>query len=576
MRTIAIINQKGGCGKTTTAINLSAVFARKGFRTLLVDMDPQGHCAAGLGIPESSIERDVTDVLLTPDSRPLDAEKVVWRVTRGLDLVPSRMRLAGLEASRGGLASLPEKEHRLARAIARLNETTGPEPMPRPEPGEEPRPGRYDVCLIDCPPSIGLLTFNALAAAREILVPVETSYFSLQGATKQVSTVRSIARRLGVRIRPHVLATIHDASIPLAKDLLRELKDRFGSTVIPSVIRQDPVLKEAASFGRPVIDHAPDAPSAEDYLSLCEWLVEHADIERGDLVDDVEPGPVEVLAPEPRVPEVVTITKPEPAAEPEDRAPSRLASRLEELSRRARAMQGPVSKPTPAPEAAPVAPVMLSQGPADSSVLPMVLPGRAPVRPMAAPTATQPTTPEPVEPPIVETRSRTFPSAPTARRVSPLPAPKPADRPEAAAGVATGDAATATAAPRTKPSLRATLGKPVVLELVETEPVEVLDSVRRLFGCRATAKGALFVQPATIGTRVQIAGEFNGWRPERATMVRNEGLGVFELRLDLPPGAYRYRLVIDGRWCTDEHNPERVWNAFGEADNLLRVPRRSA
>ncbi len=599
MRTIAIINQKGGCGKTTTAINLSAVFARKGFRTLLVDMDPQGHCAAGLGIPESSIERDVTDVLLTPDSRPLDADRVVWRVTRGLDLVPSRMRLAGLEASRGGLASLPEKEHRLARAIARLNETTGPEPLPRPEPGEEPKPGRYDVCLIDCPPSIGLLTFNALAAAREILVPVETSYFSLQGATKQVSTVKSIARRLGIRIRPHVLATIHDGSLPLAKDLLRELKDRFGSTVIPSVIRQDPVLKEAASFGRPVIDHAPEAPSAEDYLSLCEWLIEHANIERGDLVDEPDSAPVEVLAPEPRGPEVVTVSDPTPDATPTDPAPSRLASRLEELSRRARAMQTPPravrSVPTPSVDsAAPGAsPVMLVQGPSDPSVLPAVLPGRAPIRPVAEIVTPEPAeiarvvhdAAEPAELPIVETRSRTFPSAPSARRVSPLPeppyVPKPEPEPEpemraliqAATAMAPSPTATETVP---KPSLRASLGKPVVLELVETEPVEVLDSVRRLFGCRATAKGALFVQPATLGTRVQIAGEFNGWRPERAPMVRNEGLGVFELRLDLPPGAYRYRLVIDGRWCTDAHNPERVWNAFGEADNLLRVPRRSA
>ncbi len=565
MRTIAIINQKGGCGKTTTAINLSAVFARKGFRTLLIDMDPQGHCAAGLGIPESSIERDVTDVLLTPDSRPLDADKVVWRVTRGLDLVPSRMRLAGLEASRGGLASLPEKEHRLARAIVRLNQTTGPEPLPNPEPGEEPKPGRYDVCLIDCPPSIGLLTFNALAAAREILVPVETSYFSLQGATKQVSTVRSIARRLGVRIRPHVLATIHDASIPLAKDLLRELKDRFGSTVIPSVIRQDPVLKEAASFGRPVIDHAPGAPSAEDYLSLCEWLVEHADIDRSDLSEDDVPAPVEVLAPEPRKPEVVSAAVPETTPDSEDRAPSRLASRLEELARRARAMQNPAPKPSASE------PVVLMQGPTDAPAIPTLLPGRAPVRPVAELVTPEPA-PARVEAPIVETRSRTFPSAPSARRVSTLPESSGASDPATPAG----DRATATAAPPTATGLRSKLGKPVVLELVETEPVEVLDSVRRLFGCRATAKGALFVQPATIGSRVQIAGEFNGWRPERAPMVRNEGLGVFELRLDLPPGAYRYRLVVDGRWCPDAHNPERVWNAFGEADNLLRVPRRSA
>ena len=300
---------------------------------------------------------------------------------------------------------------------------------------------------------------------------------------------------------------------------------------------------------------------------------------------------MEVLAPEPTTPEVVTVTSPAPS-EPTDPAPSRLASRLEELARRARAMQGPAgspshaSAPMPAPKApempTPTAgPVMLTPMPADSSTLPLILPGRAPVRPVAEVVEPQAgpavaARPQPEERPIVETRARTLPAAPSARRVNTLPEPEVASIP--AMGVPAGGVATATAAPAapTKPSLRSTLGKPVVLELVETEPVEVLDSVRRLFGCRATAKGALFVQPATLGTRVQIAGEFNGWRPERAPMVRNEGLGVFELRLDLPPGAYRYRLVIDGRWCTDAHNPERVWNAFGEADNLLRVPRRSA
>ncbi|GJM18721.1 MAG: hypothetical protein DHS20C14_09340 [Phycisphaeraceae bacterium] len=573
MRTIAIINQKGGCGKTTSAINLSAVFAKRGFRTLLVDMDPQGHCAVGLGIPEKSIERDVTDVLLTPDSRPLDADRVVWRVARGLDLVPSRMRLAGLEASRGGLASLPDKEHRLARAIARLNETKSPDP----ELAGETRKGRYDVCLIDCPPSIGLLTFNALAAAREILIPVETSYFSLQGATKQVSTVRSIARRLGVRIRTHVIPTIHDPSLPLAKDLLRELKDRFGSTVIPSVIRADPVLKAAASFGRAVIDHAPDSPSAEDYTSLCEWLIEHADIEREDLAEpeeqiEDERRPVEVLAPEPRVivqtpREVATLTTP-PADAGEGLV--RPNSRLEELARRARAMRG---QTMPAPVRTPE----------------VVVP--EPVVPASARAGAVIVEPNP--------GGRTFPSAPAARRVTTLPAVrgvKLATLKDAGPGIAvpsaptqanpaqtnpaqspaTPAAATQTAVAEPTTGLRARLGRPVVLELVETEPVEILESVRRLFGCRATSSGALFVQPMSIGRRVCIAGEFNWWSPERAPMRPNEGLGVHELRVELAPGTYRYRIVVDGRWCTDEHNPDRMRNEFGEADNVVRVGPRSA
>lgn len=498
VRTIAIINQKGGCGKTTTAINLAAVFARRGFRTLLIDMDPQSHCAAGLGIPEKCIERDVTDALLTPESRPIDADRLIWRVARNLDLVPSRMRLAGLEAARGGLADAPDKEGRLRRALQRLDATTPPDGESLPN-----QRHRYDVCLIDCPPSIGLLTYNALVASREILIPVETSFFSLKGAGKQVNTVRSLARRLGLRIRPHLVATMHDASVPIAKDLLRELREQFGPAVVPTVVRADPSVKEAASLGRPVIDHAPSSPGAEDYTSLCEWLVEHAEIEREELDDagSLEPTmAVEVAAPEPH-----------------DRSPTTPGapiSRLEELARRARAMSS-----------RPFSPVI--------------------------PVATAPAT-------AIPQRSAPLPAAVLPAWTSPAPT-----------APATTIVATAAAIRRSM------LAKPVAVELVsepEIEPRAMPESIRELLGCRPTARGALFVQPLSIGRRVCIAGDFNAWRPETAVMRRNEALGVFELQLDLPPGAHRYRLVVDGRWCTDEHNPDRDRNDFGDENNVVRVP----
>ncbi|MEM7756486.1 MAG: AAA family ATPase, partial [Planctomycetota bacterium] len=126
MRTLAIINQKGGCGKTTTAINLSAVFARKGLRTLLVDLDPQSHCAAGLAIPEERIERDVSDLLALPDTRPLDPNRLLWRVVSGMDLLPSRTKLAAAEAARGVLATLPNCERRLSLALKRLTDEATP------------------------------------------------------------------------------------------------------------------------------------------------------------------------------------------------------------------------------------------------------------------------------------------------------------------------------------------------------------------------------------------------------------------------------------------------------------------
>jgi len=312
VRVITVINQKGGCGKTTSAINLSAAFARSGCRTLLVDLDPQSHCAAGLGVPEDRLDLDVSDAMRAPIEQELNHERLIWHVGKRLDLLPSRMKLAGIEAAKGGLADQDNKVIRLRSVIQRLSRTEKPAaPMAQSGEGEECERGseapakRYDVCVIDCPPSIGLLSYNAIAAGREVIIPVETSFFSLRGAAKQVQTARSIARRLGMRIHPRLLATMHDPSQPLARDLLDDLRDRFGAGMIPVVVRYDHALKEAASFGQPVDEYAPGSMGAEDYRSLCEWLVEHASIDRpepdehdgqcghvehnGDLLGDVIP-----------------------------------------------------------------------------------------------------------------------------------------------------------------------------------------------------------------------------------------------------------------------------------------------
>ncbi|MFG0259750.1 MAG: AAA family ATPase [Phycisphaerales bacterium JB041] len=255
MRTIAIVNQKGGCGKTTTAINLGACLGRLGRRTLLVDLDPQGHCAAGLGVPESQIEFDATDLLMggTPSAAPQARE--FWRAASGLNLIPSRVRLAGLEAPASPLAGRPNREHSLADAL-------------------RPLANDFDVCLIDCPPSIGLLTFNALVAADLVLVPVETAYFSMQGASRQLKTVRSVSRRLETPIRCAVLPTLHEPGLAVAADLLDELKRQFGKRLLPIVVHRDPALREAASFGRPVFEHAPNSQASRDYAALASVLIE--------------------------------------------------------------------------------------------------------------------------------------------------------------------------------------------------------------------------------------------------------------------------------------------------------------
>src|SRR5678815_2829464 len=159
MRTVAIINQKGGCGKTTTSINLAACLARLGHKTLLIDIDPQGHCGVGLAVPEAQIEPQ--------DGRVSKLSEMVWQIASDFDLAPSNIKLAAFEQV---FAGRPGREERLLKALDAVKPT-------------------YEWCIIDCPPSVGLLTFNALRASDEVIVPVETGFFSLHGLTKMMETL---------------------------------------------------------------------------------------------------------------------------------------------------------------------------------------------------------------------------------------------------------------------------------------------------------------------------------------------------------------------------------------------------
>lgn len=498
MRTIAVVNQKGGCGKTTTAISLAGVFARRGWRTLLVDMDPQSHCAAGLAIPEQRIDMDVGDAMLLEERRKLDASRLLWRASRNLDLIPSRTKLAGLEALRGGLAEAPDREQKLRKLLDRLR-------------------GDYDVCLIDCSPSIGLLTFNAMSAADAVLIPVETSFFSLQGATKQVSAVRTMCRRLGKRLPYWLLPTIHEADSPLAKDLLDELRRRYAERVTPICIRRDPALREAASFGQPVIEYSPTSPGATDYAALGEWI--------GEALAVGAPGvPARAAS--------TTITDAADDDEPVDAVES--------------------SEPQDA-ESAP-APVMSPPAPPVPSALP-------------APQARASVTSE-----------RAAPALPGGFEVKPLPsgdpglaleevvlAPVPPDR-------AADLAARAQRLHERVQSLKAplTVDRPAPMEDRLARPVN-FEAVRRLFGARQVTSGVLFVQPLAIGSKVAIAGDFNGWSDSQHVMRRNEEVGVYELVIPVPSGRYSYRLIIDGVWRPDPYNPAGEPNPFGERNSLLEV-----
>ena len=252
MRTIAIINQKGGCGKTTTSINLAACLARLGQKTLLLDMDPQGHCAVGLAVPDEQIERTVYDCLVDgPSGRPAKVGDVVWQIAADFDLAPSNIKLAAFEqvfAGRDG------RETRLTEALEGVKST-------------------YDWCVIDCPPGVGLITFNALRACDEVIVPVETGYFSLHGLGRMMETLDELREKLDKQIRIRVLPTLYDTRTKLAREVLGELRAKFKEHLMDSAVNFNTKLKEAASFGQPITEYDPGSRGYKDFVNLARELM---------------------------------------------------------------------------------------------------------------------------------------------------------------------------------------------------------------------------------------------------------------------------------------------------------------
>ncbi|MDA1024821.1 MAG: AAA family ATPase [Planctomycetota bacterium] len=294
MRIISIVNQKGGCGKTTTAVNLAAVLAAKGRRVLLVDLDPQSHCAAALGVPEDEIEYSTIDLLLDPPSGQFNASQIgsrTWEVAYGLRLLPSTVRLARAEAPGGGLMEAGDRDRRLKRGLEAFSDS-------------------MDYCLIDCPPTIGLLTFNALRAADEVVVPVETGFLATRGAQRQWATLRAMAARIGRPVRARIVPNLLHDERSLDRELLEALRSHFGAGVSPHPIRDHLDIREATAFGRAVIEHAPESEATRDYQSLAAWL----ETESAAVIEPPVQDEAEVSSPSPGVTAPAGTIRSEPPA----------------------------------------------------------------------------------------------------------------------------------------------------------------------------------------------------------------------------------------------------------------------
>ena len=433
MRTIAVVNQKGGCGKTTVSINLASALAGTGQGVLLVDMDPQSHCAVGLAVPEEQIEQSIYDVLIsTSRNEPIKLTEILWQISDRLELAPASLDLSAFEQQMVGIA---ERECCLKDALDLIKND-------------------YDYAVIDCPPAVSLLTFNALRAATDVIVPVETGYFALHGLSRQLETLSILCRRHNQQVDVRVLASMYDIRTKMAREILAELRSHFADKMFKTVVSFNTKIKEASSFGQPISEYDPASRGHTDFCSLAE----------------------EVLGLQTR--------------QQRHEFVNTLADQLESISATADELLQS-SKPPIEPEPAPQ----------------------------------------------TDELHLTFPVE---------------------------EFTTAEAAPT------ALLGKSEAA--AETpKPLDTAAKISEYYGVNQVKDAVVFVTLYPRAASVQVAGDFNNWQPEQTPMQKVGDSGVWQTEMNLSPGRYRYRLVVDGQWQQDPYNELTELNPFGGFNSVVEI-----
>jgi chromosome partitioning protein len=468
MRTIAVVNQKGGCGKTTVSINLASALADLGKKVLLVDMDPQSHCAVGLAVPEEQIEQSIYDVLISKSrNEPMRLSEILWQIGDRLELAPASIDLSAFEQQMAGVS---DRECCLRDVLEGVKND-------------------YDFAVVDCPPAVSLLTFNALRASTDVVVPVETGYFALHGLSKQLETLAVLCKRCQQEVTVRVLASMYDIRTKMAREILAELRSHFSSRMFKTVVNFNTRIKEAASFGQPISEYDPASKGQQDFRMLAQEIIGAAEgpqIKSKRLVDS-------------------------------------LADRLESIGASAADLLKsgrPIPVMVPAP--APVAPERREPQPQPQVTAPSPVPAPPQVE-----------VPRPVQP---------QPAAPKVETPAPVPVPIvaiPAPAPAPAAPVA---------------------------------PAATTDAkLSHYYGVNQINDAVVFVTLYPRANSVHLAGDFNNWQPASSPMQRVGDTGVWQTKLKLQQGTYRYRLVVDGQWQQDPYNERTEVNPYGEYNSVVEI-----